>query len=208
MTKSEMRVYANKYGMTISDVRKLVRKNANKGITNNTPIKVYHYTKGYHMESIIADGFIAREGERGKYESAQFDPIWDGIDNLVWLTQSNDMPRCAMPTLINKEGQVVPDAEMTMEFASETINGAFRFVFDSTHPNLVKYFYHSVRNQLRAKGMLSRFDARNSTGGVNVRDFWVSNERLQISGVKIEKWVDGVWTIWEPNKQHEIDIAA
>ena len=95
-----------------------------------------------------------------------------------------------------------------MDFVETIAKGLFRFVFDSNHPNLEKYLSHPVREQMRKNGLLHNFDKSSKSGDTDLRDWWVSNERLPIDGVQIEKWVDGAWVSYDLPKTENIKLAA
>jgi hypothetical protein len=208
MTKSEMRAYAKKHNMTLSEVRKMVRSGE---ITRRK--KVYHYTHGLCMGSILKDGFIAREGERGTYRTSMFDSIWDDVDSLVWLTKSSNMPLGAFPDLLGKNGEAINCRLLAkdLNFASQVAEGLFRFVFYSSNPNIKRYKRHRVRNQMHNANpeLLRSFEKVTKKEADDfLRDWFVSNERLPIEDVEIEKWVDGEWVAWKDDIQESSAFAA
>jgi hypothetical protein len=212
-TSSEIRAYAKQHRMS--------RQKA-KSILNGKPLGVtlYHYTKGFHLNSILSGGFIAREGEGADYiPEAQLLFDQSAVDNMVWLTQEQCFVLAALPICWGDSSAFPwhqdidyntwhssPDKNDNLNFLSKLYAGLFRFVFNSANPTIQKYKFHDVRRQMRVTDELVDFENichRNNPNYKN--EWWVSSERLPIAGVQIEKWVDGEWISYTYDSQELSD---
>jgi hypothetical protein len=155
-------------------------------------MNVYHYTKGYNLQGILKDGFIAKEGTRGRI-------LVKPITSFVWLTSSNVYPRTALPgvpalpytLLLNHLGSVKPC--INWKELSEIIGGIYRISFDGNDPRIKKWKFSNERKSLLSDDRIKMLEAIARKAGDDVDSFYISNSELELADCKVQRFENGIW---------------
>jgi hypothetical protein len=155
-------------------------------------MNVYHYTKGYAVKSILEEGFIAREGERGFI-------LTKPVTSYVWLTSSNIYPRTALPgvpalpytMLYNHLGSFKPSINWVE--LSEVIGGVYRFSFSCNDTRIKKWKFSEERKSLQHKKHISYLETIARKAGDDVNSFYISTSRIELINCKLQKFENNCW---------------
>ena len=138
-------------------------------------MKIYHYTKGLHLEKILESGVInlGREtyGENDVFNN-QKDPQLH-----VWLTTEDYVPNTARPVYTPTQIDI---KNSTFRFILDTsvFDGFYRFIFDTSDKRIIPW---SVRQKkIRGSRNKAFMRSRAKASGDDIRKWWVSLEPLEI----------------------------
>jgi len=138
-------------------------------------MKVYHYTKGIHLEKIIESGVINTE------------PSSYGEDDIlnnkkdpqlhVWLTTEEYVPNTARPvyrpTRLDIDQYITRYILETSEF-----DAFYRFIFDTSDKRIIPW---SVRQKkVRGSKTKAYLKSQAKYSGDDISKWWVSSEALEI----------------------------
>lgn len=155
-------------------------------------MSIYHYTKGYSVEGILKEGFIALEGSRGRI-------LQKPKTAFVWFTEKKTYPLCAMPlipqlpytVMINHLRYVPPT--INWNELSEVIGGVYRFEFSKQDVRVEKW----VKSTYRAKNVATRHIQWLEMTANRVADyankFWIAHKAMKLTNCKLQNFVDGQW---------------
>jgi hypothetical protein len=73
-------------------------------------MKIFHYTKGYCLNSIFTDGFIATETKRSISGGQK-------VTDHVWLTEKTNYPKTALPSISG-----VPESELAVHLSNKSVH--------------------------------------------------------------------------------------
>ncbi len=153
-------------------------------------MKIYHYTKGYCLNSIFTDGFIATETKRsisgGKRET-----------DYVWLTEKTNYPKTALPCI-----SCVPETNLDLHLQQKSVNvnldkvgnyvgSFFRFGFESTDTRFKKWWHSSERAAIKPSQLWSKMESVANKVGDDVRSFWISPHDLALENFSLEIYAGG-----------------
>ena len=153
---------------------------------------IYHYTKGYAVENILKEGFIAREGERGRV-------LVKPATSFVWFTEKNKYPICALPYI-----PALPYTNMANHFGiarpsinwkelSEVIGGIFRFEFSKQDSRVEKWSKSSYRAKNCANHTIQMLELSANRAEDYANKFWISHKAMEIKNCKLQMFVDNEW---------------
>ena len=176
---------------------------------------VFHYTKGYCMASIIADGCIKREGEAGNYMIKDGHTAnMFGIEPRVWFTTEKQMPFTATPVITDNMGEK-PFMFMQMTLSrgyaawAPMAGGVFRLAFDAEIIGAKRYWYNEIRQALVANDKLALFEKSAKLGNDDVRSWYHCDAPVSLQFLKyIETWNDGSWEKTTPSETYALPKAA
>ena len=159
-------------------------------------MKVYHYTKGIHLNSIFVDGFIATEQYRNLNQWAPFPT------DLVWFTEKTICPKTAFPfissipsTDLGLLGRT-PNMVIDYKEIAKHIGGFWRFGFDSTNQLLEKWHWSEARRLALESEQGRMIEKIANEVGDEPRKFWVSNNNVPLEKVTLE-YLSPVTGCWE-----------
>lgn len=137
-------------------------------------MKVYHYTKGLHLEKILVSKVI-------NLEPASYDDQSDVYKNkkpelYVWLTTEEYVPNLIRPTY----PQTTVDAQtgLTRFVTLPEYNVFYRFIFDTSDKRLIPWPVRQKKQ--RGSKMKARMKAIAKAAGDDQSKWWVSLEPLEI----------------------------
>lgn len=155
-------------------------------------MNIYHYTKGYSVEGILKEGFIALEGVRGRI-------LVKPKTSFVWFSEKQNYPICALPfipklpyTLMHNHYGVARPTINWKEL-SEVIGGVYRFEFSKNDERVQKW----SKSSYRAKNCMNRHIQMLEMTANRAEDyankFWIAEEPMQLTNCKLQMFVDGKW---------------
>lgn len=155
-------------------------------------MKVYHYTKGYAVESILNEGIIELEGTRGKI-------AYKPLTSFVWLTCKNTYPRTALPyvnqlpyTLLgNHLGSNKPN--IRWDELSEIIGGIFRFEFLEDDDRIQRWKYSDFRMNNIQDERYRMLERTANKCGDDINSFYFSTVAMELKSCKLQKYINGDW---------------
>jgi hypothetical protein len=170
-------------------------------------MKIYHYTKGYCLNSIFTDGFIATETKRcisgGKKET----------DN-VWLTEKDIYPKTALP-LING----LPETDLLLHAVQKSMyvnldrvgqytGNFYRFGFESTDTRFKKWWYSEERAQMKSNNLWTSMESIANKVGDDVRSFWISRHDVALEDFSLEVYSGGWITLISNGSVKDADLET
>ena len=151
-------------------------------------MKIYHYTKGIHLNSIFTDGFIATEQTRNLNYSKQAPFVTD----LAWFTEKTSCPITALPyissihsTNLNIQ-QNVRNLHTDFVEIGKHIGYFWRFGFDSKNSIFEKWHSSSARANALKSRLGRAIEKIASNVGDEPRKFWVSNRNVLLKNTTLE----------------------
>ena len=148
-------------------------------------MKIYHYTKGYCLNSIFTDGFIATETKRsiscGHRET-----------DYVWFTEKTNYPKTALPSISG-----VPESNLCVHLSQKSVHvdldkvgnhvgSFFRFGFESTDSRFKKWWYSDERASMKSNQLWSKMESVANKVGDDVRSFWISPHDVALENFSLE----------------------
>ena len=160
---------------------------------------VYHYTKEIHICKIIESGKIILENSTGSIKDERLLKFLQR-KNFVWLTESNDYPKTAMPfissmpetLLLNHTGSIKPDVDWAA--LANHIGGIFRFKFNASDERFEKWTMCDYRKNNSKKPVIARLEESSNLVGDNINKFWVSMNDVNLRNCDLEMLFDGSWS--------------
>lgn len=155
-------------------------------------MSIYHYTKGYSVEGILNDGYIALEGTRGNV-------LMKPATSFVWFSEKNDYPICALPMIAelpythmqNHLGIARPT--INWNELSEIIGGIFRFEFSKQDARVQKWSKSSFRAKNCANRQIQMLEMTANRAEDYANKFWFSHEAMQLINCKLQILIEGAW---------------
>ena len=163
-------------------------------------MRIYHYTKGIHLKSILKDGFIATEKKRSLNTKEQF------FTDLVWLTESKKIPNTVIPEIpaipsththiLGKIKNVIVDYASIEPY----FDGFYRFSFDSNDHNFEKWFFSNAREEAYRRSVNFNLDQIAKKIGDDIRLFWISEKDIPLERFTLERFLiaDNTWIDVDP----------
>jgi hypothetical protein len=157
-------------------------------------MKIYHYTKGYCLNSIFTDGFIATESKRsisgGKSET-----------NYVWLTEKTNYPKTALPSISS-----APETDLGVHLSQKSVHidldkvgnyvgSFFRFGFESTDSRFRKWWHSEERASIKSNHLWLKMESVANKVGDDVRSFWISPNDVALEEFSLEVYAGGWITL-------------
>jgi hypothetical protein len=153
-------------------------------------MKIYHYTKGYCLNSIFSDGFIATETKRsisGGHRETDY----------VWLTEKTNYPKTALPSISG-----VPESNLGVHLSQKSVHvdldkvgnyvgSFFRFGFESTDSRFKKWWYSDERASMKSNQLWSKMESVANKVGDDVRSFWISPHDVALENFSLEIFAGG-----------------
>lgn len=153
-------------------------------------MKIYHYTKGYCLNSIFTDGFIATETKRsiscGHRET-----------DYVWFTEKTNYPKTALPGISG-----VPESNLGVHLSQKSVHvdldkvgnhvgSFFRFGFESTDSRFKKWWYSDERAAKKSSQFWLKMESVANKVGDDVRSFWISPNDVALENFSLEIFAGG-----------------
>lgn len=155
-------------------------------------MKIYHYTKGFCLNSIFEDGFIATESKRG------ISRIKKNTD-YVWLTEKKQYPKTALPYLSN-----MPETNLRLHMGNAkpyidlsklglVIGGVWRFSFDSADSRFKKWRTCDERKLMQNNVEWRSMESMANKVGDEVAAFWIAVADVALEQFTLEEFIGGAW---------------
>ena len=153
-------------------------------------MKIYHYTKGFCLNSIFTDGFIATESKRyvsgGKKET-----------DYVWLTEKTTYPKTALPRIgglpetdlmlhIHQKG-----VKLDLDKVGRYTDNFYRFGFESTDKRFKKWWHSEERTLMKSNNFWMSMESLANKVGDDVRSFWISPHDVALENFSLEVYAGG-----------------
>jgi hypothetical protein len=153
---------------------------------------VYHYTKGYSVEGILKEGFIALEGTRGKIAMKP-------ITSFVWLTEGESYPITALPYVhqlpytwqLNHMENNKP--QIKWDELSSVIGGIYRFKFNGIDHRLEKWKDCLFRKNNISIERIKYLELSANEMGDSINKFWISSKNLELKNCYLQRYDEGNW---------------
>ena len=153
-------------------------------------MKIYHYTKGYCLNSIFTDGFIATETKRsisGGHRETDY----------VWFTEKTNYPKTALPSISG-----VPESNLGVHLSLKSVHvdldkvgnyvgSFFRFGFESTDSHFKKWWHSDERASMNSNQLWSRMERVANKVGDDVRSSWISPNDVALENFSLEIFAGG-----------------
>ena len=153
-------------------------------------MKIYHYTKGYCLNSIFTDGFIATETKRsisGGHRETDY----------VWFTEKTNYPKTALPGISG-----VPESDLGVHLSHKSVHvdldkvgnhvgSFFRFGFESTDSRFKKWWYSNERASMKSNQLWSKMESVANKVGDDVRSFWIAPHDVALENFSLEIFAGG-----------------
>lgn len=137
-------------------------------------MKVYHYTKGLHLEKILDSGVINLE--RASYGDNDVFNNQKNPQQHVWLTAEAYVPNTARP--IYAPTPLDQMQHMSRYLEPEDFDGFYRFIFDTSDKRIVPW---SVRQKkVRGSRTKAYMKSKAKAAGDDIKKWWVSSEPLEV----------------------------
>lgn len=170
-------------------------------------MKIYHYTKGYCLNSIFTDGFIATETKRsisgGQKET-----------DYVWFTEKTNYPKTALPSISG-----VPESNLGVHLSQKSVHvdldkvgnhvgSFFRFGFEPTDSRFKKWWYSNERASMKSNQLWSRMESVANKVGDDVRSFWISPNDVALENFSLEIFAGGWITLISKCSVNDADLET
>ncbi len=153
-------------------------------------MKIFHYTKGYCLNSIFTDGFIATETKRSISKGHR-------ETDYVWLTEKTNYPKTALPSISG-----VPESNLGVHLSQKSIHvdldkignhvgSFFRFGFESTDSRFKKWWHSSERVAMKSNQIWSKMESVANKVGDDVRSFWIAPNDVALEDFSLEIYAGG-----------------
>ena len=149
-----------------------------------------NYTKGYCLNSIFTDGYIATETKRsiscGHRET-----------DYVWFTEKTNYPKTALPSISG-----VPESNLGVHLSQKSVHvdldkvgnhvgSFFRFGFESTDSRFKKWCYSDERASMKSNQLWSKMESVANKVGDDVRSFWIAPHDVALENFSLEIFAGG-----------------
>jgi hypothetical protein len=170
-------------------------------------MKIYHYTKGYCLNSIFTDGFIATETKRsisgGQRET-----------DYVWLTEKTTYPKTALPNIPG-----VPESNLGVHMSQKSVHvdldkvgnyvgSFFRFGFESSDRRFKKWWHSDERVSMNSNQIWSKMESVANKVGDDVRSFWISPNDVALEDFSLEIFAGGWITLISKGSVNDADLET
>ena len=170
-------------------------------------MKIFHYTKGYCLNSIFTDGFIATENKRsisgGQRET-----------DYVWFTEKTTYPKTALPYISG-----FPESTLGVHLTQKSVHvdldkmgfrvgSFFRFGFESTDSRFKKWWYSNERASMKSNQLWSRMESVANKVGDDVRSFWISPDDVALENFSLEIFAGGWITLISNGSVNDADLET
>ena len=170
-------------------------------------MKIYHYTKGYCLNSIFTDGFIATETKRsisgGQRET-----------DYVWFTEKTNYPKTALPSISG-----VPESNSGVHLSQKSVHvdldkvgnyvgSFFRFGFESSDRRFKKWWHSDERASMKSNQLWSRMESVANKVGDDVRSFWISPNDVALENFSLEIFAGGWITLISKCSVNDADLET
>ena len=170
-------------------------------------MKIYHYTKGYCLNSIFTDGFIATETKRsiscGHRET-----------DYVWFTEKTNYPKTALPGISG-----VPESNLGVHLSQKSVHvdldkvgnhvgSFFRFGFESTDSRFKKWWYSDERAAKKSSQFWLKMESVANKVGDDVRSFWISPNDVALENFSLEIFAGGWITLISKGSVNDADLET
>lgn len=170
-------------------------------------MKIYHYTKGYCLNSIFTDGFIATETKRsisgGKNQT-----------DYVWFTEKTNYPKTALPSISG-----VPESNLGVHMSQKSVHvdldkvgnyvgSFFRFGFDSTDSRFKKWWHSNERASMKSNLLWSKMESVANKVGDDVRSFWISPNDVALENFSLEIFAGNWITLISNGSVSDADLET
>jgi hypothetical protein len=170
-------------------------------------MKIYHYTKGYCLNSIFTDGFIATETKRsisgGQRET-----------DYVWLTEKTTYPKTALPNIPD-----VPESNLGVHMSQKSVHvdldkvgnyvgSFFRFGFESSDRRFKKWWHSDERASMNSNQIWSKMESVANKVGDDVRSFWISPNDVALEDFSLEIFAGGWITLISKGSVNDADLET
>jgi len=170
-------------------------------------MKIFHYTKGYCLNSIFTDGFIATETKRF---------VSDGHreTDYVWLTEKTNYPKTALPSISG-----VPESNLGVHLSQKSVHvdldkvgnyvgSFFRFGFESTDSRFKKWWHSDERASMKTNQLWSKMESVANKVGDDVRSFWISPNDIALEEFSLEVYAGGWITLISNGSVSDADLET
>jgi hypothetical protein len=170
-------------------------------------MKIFHYTKGYCLNSIFTDGFIATETKRF---------VSDGHreTDYVWLTEKTNYPKTALPSISG-----VPESNLGVHLSQKSVHvdldkvgnyvgSFFRFGFESTDIRFKKWWHSDERASIKTNQLWSKMESVANKVGDDVRAFWISPNDIALEEFSLEVYAGGWITLISNGSVSDADLET
>jgi len=148
-------------------------------------MKIFHYTKGYCLNSIFTDGFIATETKRSiSARRCETD--------YVWLTEKTTYPKTALP-YIRGVSETDLFTHLQQKFVNVDLNKigqytghVYRFGFDSADSRFKNWFHSNERSDMDSNQLWTTMEKIANKVGDDVRTFWISPNDVALENFSLE----------------------
>lgn len=160
-------------------------------------MKIYHYTKGIHLNSIFTDGFIATEQTRNLNYQAPF------ATDLAWFTEKTTCPITALPRISS-----IPATDFNVQASmryfptdfvkiGKYIGCFFRFSFDSENSIFQKWHFSQARKECSKNPLGNHRERIAKAVGDEPGRFWVSPVNVPLEKTTLEYLspISGEWEV-------------
>jgi hypothetical protein len=159
-------------------------------------MKIYHYTKGIHLNSIFTDGFIATEQTRNLNYWAPF------ATDLAWFTEKTTCPITALPRIPS-----IPATNLKVQASIQNLHtdfikigthiGSFwRFGFDSEKSIFEKWHFSKAKKDSSKNPLAFHMEKIARDVGDEPRKFWVSSQNVPLINTTLE-YLSPISREWE-----------
>ena len=170
-------------------------------------MKIFHYTKGYCLNSIFTDGFIATETKRsisgGQRET-----------DYVWLTEKTTYPKTALPNI-----PCVPESNLGVHLSQKSVHvdldkvgnyvgSFFRFGFESSDRRFKKWWHSNERASMNSNQIWSKMESVANKVGDDVRSFWISPNDVALEDFSLEIFAGGWITLISKGSVNDADLET
>ena len=153
-------------------------------------MKLYHYTKGWTLNSIFTDGFIATEGKRGLSKQDKF-------TDYVWFTEKNNYPKTALPSI-----PLFPETNLSLHLQHKSLfidfdklghytGNLYRFGFDSSDQRFKKWWHCEERKKMQCNDNWRSMESVANKVGDDARSFWISVNDVQLEDFSLDVFAGG-----------------
>jgi len=156
-------------------------------------MKIYHYTKGFALNSIFEDGFIATESKRGLNNAVR------NVTDNVWLTEKTSYPKTALPYIRGLEETnlrmhlSMANVHVDLNKIGEYMGGAYRFVFITEDTRFKKWFFCEERKKMIKNTHWAFMENVANRVGDEARKFWISDKDVMLENFTLQVFDNGIW---------------
>lgn len=172
--------------------RKRTKRIAQQATLRLTATKIYHYTKGYAVESILQEGFIALEGTRGNI-------MMKPATSFVWFTSKRTYPLTALPYVpmlpyTNLSNHLAdPKPKINWDELSRVAGGLFRFEFSASDERVQQWKFSKFRTNNICNSKIKMLELIANKCGDDASSFFISANAMLLQNCKLQMLFSGGW---------------